>query len=513
MGARRTVPALALVNCRAITLDAAQSEGDAILVEDYRIVWVGDGSHLSPATLAAADVINCGGKTVVPGFIDAHCHILAYAASLIAVDCSPDSVSSIADILREVGARAKSTPHGEWIRAFGYSEFELTEKRHPTRWELDRVSPHHPVRLNHRSGHACVLNSLALDRVGIRADTEEPMGSTIGRDMETAEPNGLLLEMDAWLEGRIPPLTDDELCRGVSQASRQFLSQGVTSVMDATPSNSPDRWNLLRRFRTEGKFAPSLSIMPAAGRLNEFESAGLGYSWADGLSTLGHAKMVLTRSSGRLFPDAEELRAIVEDAHSRGFPAAIHAVEAEAVTAAAEALAASRAPGLRDRIEHASECPPDTLEALLRARPVVASQPRFLRDSGARYHSEFGDEARWLYRFKALSDCGVVIAASSDAPVSAPNPLIAMHAAVTRCAASGEVIGADERITAQEALEMHTGNAAYAACSEGKVGTISIGKHADLAVLSDDPTKVAAEDVSEIEVTMTIAKGKVVWQG
>ena len=506
------MPALALVNCRAMTLDAAQSGGDAIVIESGRIVWVGDGSHLFPATFAATNVIDCGGQTVVPGFIDAHCHILAYAANLVAVDCSPDSVSSIGDILRKIRERAKSTPRGEWIRAAGYSEFELAENRHPTRWDIDRVSPHHPVRLNHRSGHACVLNSLALHRVGIRADTEEPTGGTISRDMETAEPNGLLFEMDAWLDGRVPPIPNDELCRGVSQASRQFLSQGVTSVMDATPSNSPNRWNLLRRFKADGKFAPALSIMPAAGRLNEFEGAGLGYGYDDGLSALGHAKIVLTRSSGRLFPDAEELHAIIEGAHSRGFPVAIHAVEAEAVIAAAEALAARRAPGLRDRVEHASECPPDSLDALLRASPVVVSQPRFLRDSGSRYHSEFGDEARWLYRFKAFSDAGIVLAASSDAPVSAPSPLIAMHAAVTRRAASGEVIGRDERITAQQALEMHTSNAAYAVCTEDEVGTISIGKRADLAVLSDDLTEVSAGALLEIEVTMTIANGEIVWQ-
>ena len=142
----------------------------------------------------------------------------------------------------------------------------------------------------------------------------------------------------------------------------------------------------------------------------------------------------------------------------------------------------------------------------------MVSQPRFLWDSGARYLSEFGDDVRWLYRFKTLSDAGVVIAASSDAPVSAPSPLTSMYAAVTRLAATGEVIGGDERLTAKQALEMHTRNAAYAACIEGEVGTIVPGKRADLAVLSDDPISTATEDLPDVEVTMTITNGKVVWQ-
>ena len=512
MRAHSEQPYIVLVNGNALTLESAQPFADTVVIRRGRIGWVGERRNLSAAVLAAAEIIDCGGRTVVPGFIDAHCHIYAYAASLEAVDCSPRAVSGIDDILREIRRVAMVTPRGDWIRATGYSDFDLREKRHPNRRDLDRASPHHPVRLNHRSGHACVLNSLALERVGIGSNTEEPPGGTIARDFENGEPSGLLLEMADWLDGRIPRMNEGRLREAVSRANRIFLSQGVTCVVDATPFNSVDRWTSLRRMRKESSLVPSLHLMPAADRVDEFLSAGLRYGEGDSIASIGQAKIVITRSGGRLYPRTDELNSIVESAHSGGFPVAIHAVEADAVTAAAEALTANRAPTLRDRIEHASECPPGTLEALLRASPIVVSQPRFILDSGLRYLNELGTDARWLYRFKAFICGGLTLAASSDAPASAPSPLAAMCAAITRQVESGEVVGEEECLTAMQALEMHTKNAAYSVCAEDEAGTIAVGKRADIVILSEDPTAIAPKRLSDVEVMMTIVNGEVVWE-
>ena len=216
-------PALVLFNANILSPGPAAPSADTVVISDGLIIWLGDQARLSPSIVANARVVDCAGQTVIPGFIDAHCHVLAYAASLAAIDCSPRNVSSIEDIVHEVSQYATTMPRGEWIRAAGYSEFDLREKRHPTREDLDVVSPHHPVRLNHRSGHACVLNSLALERVGIASDFEEPEGCTVGRDLVTGEPNGLLLEMDSWLEYRIPPLDGFRLRSAVSEAGCRFF--------------------------------------------------------------------------------------------------------------------------------------------------------------------------------------------------------------------------------------------------------------------------------------------------
>ena len=501
-----------LVNGKVLTLDAARPYADAVVMRRGRIAWVGERSQLPPSVHAASDTINCAGQTVIPGFIDAHCHLLAYAASLTSVDCSPSAVSSIEDILREIGRAAGATTRGGWIRAVGYSEFDLREKRHPTRWDLDRGAPFHPVRLNHRSGHAVVLNSAALERMSITNTTEEPAGGTISRDLGSGEPDGLLLEMEEWLDERTLPMDEARLMDAVSQASREFLARGVTSVADATASNSVERWELLRRLATSGMFAPNLTVMPGGGRIAEFEQAGLNFGNGGSSCKLGHAKIMLTRSGGRLYPQPAELISIIESAHARGFPVAIHAVESDAVCAAAGALAVSRAPGLRDRIEHASECPPDTLNALLRAKPVIVTQPGFIRDGGDRYVSELGSRARWLYRYKSLMERGVALAASSDAPVSVPDPLKSIQTAVTRQTSSCIVLAAAERLTATQALEMHTKNAAYAVCDDKEAGTIAVGKRADIAILSADPTTVAHENISDIRTNMTIVGGRVVWE-
>ena len=505
-------PDIALVNGNALTLDAAQPLADAVLIRDGCIAWVGERDNIPATALAAAQVIDCGGLTVVPGFMDAHCHILAYAASLAAVDCSSSAVYRIDDIGRKIRRRAEGIPRGEWIRAAGYSEFDLREKRHPTRWELDRVAPYHPVRLNHRSGHACVLNSLALERVGINIAAEEPPGGTITRNLSDGEPNGLLLEMNDWLDERIPRIDEPQLLKATALASREFLAQGITSVSDATASNSIDRWDFLRGLTAKGVFVPSLTVMPGARHLIEFGRIGIGFGEGEGSATLGHAKVMLVSSGGKLYPQNEDLAALIEDAHLRGFPVAIHAVGSDEVIAAAEALADNRVPGLRDRIEHASECPPDAFDAILRARPVVVSQPRFIRDSGARYISEFGENARWLYRFSSLIEGGLTLAASSDAPVSAPSPLTGMHAAITRHVESGEVIGEGESLTAIQALEMHTKNAAYAACREDELGTIAAGKRADLAVLNYHPLRDEPDSLLDARAMMTIIGGEVVWE-
>ena len=506
-------PDLVLTNARALTLDPARPRADAIAISGGRIAWVGDCGGSLPILPSHTQIIDCGGQTIAPGFIDAHCHILAYASALIAVDCSAPAVSSISDIVDAIRLRAQATPRGDWIRAVGYREFDLREKRHPTRLDLDAAAPRHPVRLNHRSGHACVLNSLALERIGIRVATEEPPGGTIARDLNTAEPNGLLLEMSDFLDARIPRLTDADIDKGVALANRRLLAAGIVSVHDATPVNSVERWDAMRRLRESGRFTPSVVMMAGADRIDGFADRGLSYGSGDGGSlTLGHAKIVLTQSGGSLHPAPDELSDIVAAAHARGFPAAIHAVESDAVDATAHALAANRARGLRDRIEHASECPPHTLEALRRARAIVVTQPGFIDESASRYLAELGAASKWLYRIGAIAESGLIVAAGSDAPASRPDPLTAMRAAVTRRDQAGATLNASEGVSAMQALRMHTTAAAYAACQEADRGSIAPGKRADLVVLSANPIAVPPDRLGEIKVTMTIVGGRIAWR-
>ena len=161
-------------------------------------------------------VIDCAGKTLVPGFNDAHCHIFSFLRKLTSIDLSPPKIKSINDIKAVIKEKADKTPPGEWITGTDYNEFYLAEKRHPTRWEIDEVAPNNPVILSHRSLHGCVLNSMALALAGINIETPELPGTMIDRDVDRGgEPNGFLAEMVGYIREHVmPPISDEELhCR------------------------------------------------------------------------------------------------------------------------------------------------------------------------------------------------------------------------------------------------------------------------------------------------------------
>ena len=502
-------PDLILHNANVLTMDPRLPRARAVAVRGERVAWVGTVDDVASTGSPGVRMIDCEGQTLVPGFIDAHAHVLAFAARLLAVDCGPRAVSSIGDIQSALRERAAASPPGGWIRAGGYDEFSLDEKRHPTRWDLDAAAPGHPVRLDHRSGHAIVLNSAALAAVGISADTPDPPGGMIDRDPDTGEPTGLLLDMSSFLDGRIPRLSERELEQGVRRADRLMVSRGITSIQDATPSNSPERWDLLARLKRTGSLTPRLTVMAGVEHIGRFLERGLGPGSGDHDMDIGPAKLMVSVDAGRLEPSADELAEAVRSAHETGFQAAVHAVEAEAVEAAADILDGA----FRDRIEHCSECPPSVLRKLRGSGIVVVTQPRFIYDSGARYLSQVPEDMRpWLYRMRSLQEAGVV-AASSDAPVSEPHPLLGMYAAMTRRAETGEVVGADEAVPAEGALAMHTVNAAYAARHEVDRGTIEAGKLADFALIDRDPTAVEPHELLSARVSLTMVGGRVVWSG
>ena len=159
------------------------------------ILLVGTDNEVDQVKGLETRIIDCRGKTLVAGFNDAHCHLYPMVRKLFSVDLSPGAVRSIKDIKEVIRRKVRSTPEGRWISGTDYNEFYLTERRHPTRWDLDEVALRHPVILTHRSLHAAVLNSLALEIVGINDKTEEPPGGIIDRDFDTGEPNGILYEM------------------------------------------------------------------------------------------------------------------------------------------------------------------------------------------------------------------------------------------------------------------------------------------------------------------------------
>lgn len=502
---------LLLHNARVLTMDAARPRASAVAVgRNGCFLAVGDGAELSSLCGPATHVIDCRGLTVVPGFIDAHCHIMSAAAHLLSVDCSPAAVSSIADIQAAIKQRAVTLPSGQWLRAVGYDESDLAERRHPTRWELDAAAPAHPVRLIHRTGHACVLNSLALRLAGIDITTEEPPGGHMERDLTTGEPTGLLLEMDEIIDRVVPRLADDELDRSVKLVSQHLLSQGVTCVQDASVTNGPDAIARLRRLHDEQYLRQRLSAL-------------VGYQALEWLveerrrqrMDVAGVKIALSELGDEIYPAADELGQMLSRADAAGIPAAVHAVSEAAVAitvaAFAKALVGSRR-HLRHRIEHASECPPLHGRRIARLGLTVVTQPAFIYHNGDRYlRTVERRRLPHLYPLRSLLAAGVPVAAASDAPVAPASPLLGLYGAVARRSRSGQLVAPEQAITVEEALAIHTLAAARAIAMERVLGSITPGKRADLVVLSADPTNLTADELLSLRVEMTVLDGEIVW--
>ena len=504
-------------NVRVLTMEPSRPLAEAVAVAAGRLLAVGSQAWVVRQRGPQTRLVDGHGLTLLPGFIDAHCHLLSYAASLLSVDCGPRAVRSIGDVQAALAAAAARTPEGRWLRAVGYDETDLAEGRHPTRWDLDAAVPRHPVRLVHRTSRACVLNSRAMTLVGLDASSEEPPGGYMERDPSTGEPTGLLVEMNDIVDAFVPALPYEELSAGVRQAAQTFLSLGVTAIQDATATNGPQEWALFRRLMAEGYLPLSVTLMEGYRHLGELPEA-------DSASPLrrGPVKVVIAELGEELHPGPEELAETVWRVHQAGRQVAIHAVGEAAVAAAAQALAdALRRRPLRDhrhRIEHCGVCPPALARRLAALGVLVVTQPSFVYHNGDRYLRQVpvGDMPH-LYPLRTLLEAGVPVAAGSDAPVAPPGPLSGLAGAIRRVSSGGALVAPGQAVSTEEALAMHTRTAAYAAFEEGERGSLRAGKRADLVLLSGLPVQQAGDPLSgapvdALTVEMTVLGGEIAWQ-
>ncbi|MBI2172045.1 MAG: amidohydrolase [Chloroflexi bacterium] len=497
----------------------------AVLVVGDSVAWIGPDAECP--SVRADRIIPCGGATLAYGLHDAHIHLLAYASSLRRMDCGPSSARSIADIQRLVSQRAAQTPEGEWVRARGYDDFSLREGRHPTRHDLDAAAPRHPVQLDHRSGHACVLSTAALARVGIGQDTPDPPEGVIERDAGGA-PTGLLFEMGSYVAQRTEERHDLAGTRkAVSKASQRLLSWGVTSLTDATPENDLARYEALRQRQAEGLLRQRVVFMPSVRHLTQFAERNLSFGGGDAMLSLGHAKLLVTLTTGGLQPSEPELRELVAQAHALGFPVAVHAVEKEAILAVLGVLSSlatnqampvcpnARVPGdggvvgrLPDRIEHCSEATPAVVALLKKTGTIVCTNPGFLYESGARYRATVAREVLpWLYPARTLLEANVPLLAGSDAPVASPNPWQGVYAALTRRDAGGQALHPEQGVSLEQALGMYRGiGGAY-----GHRG-IRVGERADLALLDRDVAQAEQGALLAVGAQAVMVGGEVVWE-
>ena len=509
---------LYITNALIVTMDPDFPRADTLAIKDGRILAVGAEDKLKGLINSSTEVVDLQGKTVLPGFIDAHLHLRALAESLVTLNISPESgVSSIAHIQERIQQESLRHPPGTWIRAGGYDETYLDEQRDPNRRDLDAAAPDHPVKLTHRSGHAQVLNTRALKLLNITIETPDPPGGLMERDLETGEPTGVFYGQGDFLSSLIPPLDKGQLDQGVKLANQELVKAGITSFQDASSRNDLERWLSFEGWKANGFLDCRVVMMLGWKGFEEYQSDQFPVLKDKNQLKPGGVKIVLDETTGKLFPTQNDLKEIVLSVHKAGQQAAIHALEETAIEAACSAIELAQRiyprKDLRHRIEHCSVCPPALSERIASLGAMVVSNPAFIYFSGERYLKTVDpSQLKYLYPFGSLIKTGVSLAAGSDAPIAPVNPLAGIYGAVTRKAKNGRIVLEKEKIGVYEAVAAYTRMAARSSFDEQQKGMIAPGKLADLVVLSDNPFTVPEEAIKDIKVEMTIIGGKIVYK-
>ncbi len=478
----------------------------AVAIAGGRIASVGSDADATRLGDANTQVVDCAGRVIIPGIVDDHCHIFATAATLHAVDCRPTAAPTLESMLARLKAAAPRLDG--WIRGYGYDDSPLGLGRQLTRHDLDAVSESMPVRVQHRSGHATALNSAGLRAAGISKFLPDPPGGVVERD-GAGEPTGVLLEMAGWLRERNGERGADhgasmERNSALRALGQRLLWYGITALTDAGPDNGPERWSAFADAIHAGALRQRVTMMVGHGRLEDMTNSGMTYgdNVCGGRLTVGHAKIMVTLSSGELRPHPEALADLVASAHHLGYPVAIHAVERDAVVAAALAIRDHPSPAGHDRIEHCAECPPDVAELVAESGALAVVNTGFLHYDGERYLAAVsGDLLPHLYPAGPLAALGAPVAIASDSPVVEPNPWASMAAAVSRRTARGIPLGGIGLPSLDDALRRHVGR-----------NQLARGRPADLAVVDPNPFTTPAHRLPEVRSLLTLVNGNVVWR-
>jgi predicted amidohydrolase YtcJ len=507
---------LILCNAKVITVDEQRPGADFVAIKGNTILAVGNKDDLGIFRGPATRVFDCAGGSVVPGFNDAHCHPFALAISLLSVDCSPRNARRIADIQAAIRRRTQELPHGKWIRGTNYDGLSIQEGRAPNRWELDDAAPDHPVLLVDNTGQHYVLNSFALRLAKIDRYTTDVQGGQVQLDAATGEPTGMISGNADVIRKVVPPVDMQQLEAGMRLASRQYLSQGITSVQDTSWTNGRRHWQSWQRMSDNRAMACRISVLLGTEDLAECQAAGLTMGHGNAWLRVAGVKLALDESTGCSHPDQDAINQAARQTRQAGYKLAFHASDAHML---ASSLAAIRFACLHVkssphdfRLEHCSVCPPELLPRLAASRVTVVTQPAFLYSFGHQYLSLPSDQAGWLWPAGSFQRDGVRVAFSSDSPLVTSDPLVGLYAAMTRKTRSGDVLALHEKVALEPALESYTLSGAHAS-SEGTIkGSISPGKMADVAVLDADLAQLAPENLRDVHVVLTIIDGQEVWR-
>jgi predicted amidohydrolase YtcJ len=539
---------LVFVNGRVITVNARDEIAEAAAVVGNRIARVGSNEAVRELIGNGTRVIDLAGRALTPGFVENHMHIPNAAEQRNWVDCSPDAVSSIEELVAAVGRRVNETPPGEWVLGWGFDHHRLKERRYPNRRDLDPVSPNNPVALRQRESMSWTANTAALRRMDVQDDTPDPPGGPMQRD-EHGAPLGPMWDncRVVFITPALPRASLEDLVEGYQYICGYLNRLGVTSA-DEAAIRHPDELRAWQLLRERGGLSARiyLNVYPVQGENYEKDTAayavfssGLRTGFGDDWLRIGPAVIGIDGGvqgqtaalyepysndpagkklgSWRVTPEVAE--AFCLEAHRTGWQIAAipHGDHAIAMTldAIEKAQRAHPRPDARHRLEHAYLWNAESIERAGRLGVVYNGQPPILEVLSEACTIQPWGEARsqYAFPFKSLAQRGVVCSGGSDMPIVTSDPMLGIDCLVNRRldpTPGGRVLNPDERLSVPEAIRVYTYNGAYVHFEERQKGSIEVGKLADLAVLSKDILAVPTEEIRHVTADMTVVDGRVV---
>jgi predicted amidohydrolase YtcJ len=528
-----------------ITVDDAMPSAEALAIKDGLIVAVGTAAEVMAMRADHTRVVDIGGLTIVPGFIDGHAHLgglgaQAVGANLLAPpDGNVETIDDLVEALLEFAAGPDVDRTG-WIFGMGYDDAMLAEGRHPTADDLDLVSTEIPVMAVHISGHFSVINGAGLAKVGYTIDTEDPEGGLIRRRPGTKEPNGVLEELASipLTVATISPAKKEDQTYFMQRAQEMAMRFGYTTAQEGRAFQA--QHDAIVDFAESGLLQIDVvSYLDYANkRVIESEWHSPDYR---NRYRIGGIKVTLDGSpQGRTawrttpylippdgqpedyrgypaIPDDSVVAALYDEAFAKGWQVLTHANGDAAIDQFIRAMRPALAKyGPADRrpvLIHGQFVRQDQLDALKEIDAMPSLFPMHTFYWGDWYEEIIGAElAQQISPMRSVLDRGMLVTSHTDAPVALPNLMQVMSATVNRTSRSGKVIGPDERLTPWEALKTITIWGAYQHFEEDRKGSIEVGKLADLVLLSENPLTIDAARINQIVVVETIKEGKTVFR-
>jgi len=533
-----TVASKAYINGSIITMDPENHIYTAVALRENKILVVGTDKEIKQHIDDTTQVTDLQGRTLLPGFIDSHVHLMGAGRLAVKAEKEVDIkyCDSVEEVLDKIKQRADQTPPGEWVVGWGYLWSRYREKRAPLRKELDEAAPNNPVLL--RFSAMGVANTAALEIVGITAETKPDYGHIeLGKD---GEPNGRLQGGAAvrLVSQHIPEYTDNvlELAR---KAIHQWQQWGITCAHQA--GSTREDTETIQRLRENGELGMRwrLYIHNMTDNLEYMDhliALGIRRGFGDDVVRINGVKLALDSmgsmgnaatyepctgkpdSLGILLVKPEKLEEMIIKAHLAGLQTATHSIGDRAIDINLDAIEAAldKQPvkDHRHRIEHCTQCPPKQLRRI-KELGVHPGESNYIWNFGSAYRYQFGEErSKYLYPYRSLQEHGIIASANSDyggGPWHG-DPIRGIYAMITRRTEVGEIVGLEQAVDLMDALRCYTINGAYAGFDEDKLGSVEPDKLADLIVLSGDILETPVENIPELKVDETIVDGETVYR-